>query len=30
VLWIVDVFREHGIEVEVVPEDYTSKEMLNM
>jgi putative transposase len=26
VLWIVDVFREYGIEVEVVPEYYTSKE----
>jgi putative transposase len=26
VLWIVDVFREYGIEVEIVPEDYTSKE----
>jgi putative transposase len=25
VLWIVDVFREYGIEVEIVPEDYTSK-----
>jgi len=26
VLWIVDVFREFGIEVEIAPEDYTSKE----
>jgi len=26
VLWIVDVFREYGIEVELVPEYYTSKE----
>jgi len=26
VLWIVDVFREYGIEVEVVPEYYTSRE----
>jgi putative transposase len=26
VLWIVDVFREYGIEVELLPEDYTSKE----
>jgi len=26
VLWIVDVFIEHGIDVEIVPEDYTSKE----
>jgi putative transposase len=26
VLWIVDVFREYGIDVEIVPEDYTSKE----
>jgi putative transposase len=26
VLWIVDVFREYGIEVEIVPEDYTSKQ----
>jgi putative transposase len=26
VLWIVDVFREYGIEVEIVPEDYTSRE----
>jgi putative transposase len=26
VLWIVDVFREYCIEVELVPEDYTSKE----
>jgi putative transposase len=25
VLWIVDVFREYGIEVEIVPEDYTSQ-----
>jgi putative transposase len=26
VLWIVDVFRGYGIEVKLVPEDYTSKE----
>ena len=26
VLWIVNIFREYGIEVEIVPEDYTSKE----
>jgi transposase len=26
VLWIVDIFREYGIEVELLPEDYTSKE----
>jgi putative transposase len=26
VLWIVDVFREYGIEVEVIPEYYTSRE----
>jgi transposase len=26
VLWIADVFREYGIEVEPLPEDYTSKE----
>jgi putative transposase len=26
VLWIVDVFREYGIEVEVIPEHYTSRE----
>jgi putative transposase len=26
VLWIVDVFMEYGIEVEIVPEDYTSRE----
>jgi putative transposase len=26
VLWIVDVFREYGIEVELVPEYYTSRE----
>jgi hypothetical protein len=26
VLWSVDIFREYGIEVEIVPEDYTSKE----
>ena len=25
VLWIVDIFVEHGIDVEIVPEDYTSK-----
>ena len=24
VLWIVDIFMEHGIDVEIVPEDYTS------
>jgi len=28
VLWIVDVFREYCIEVELVPEHYTSKECL--
>jgi putative transposase len=26
VLWIVDIFMEYGIEVELVPEDYTSKQ----
>jgi putative transposase len=26
VLWIVDVFREYGIEVELVPEHHTSRE----
>ena len=26
VLWIVDIFIEYGIEVEIVPEDYTSKQ----
>jgi putative transposase len=26
VLWIVDVFREYGIDVELLPEDYISKE----
>jgi transposase len=26
VLWIVDIFMEYGIDVEIVPEDYTSKE----
>ena len=26
VLWIVDIFMEYGIEVEIVSEDYTSKE----
>jgi len=26
VLWIVDIFMEYGIEVEIAPEDYTSKE----
>jgi putative transposase len=26
ILWIVDIFMEYGIEVEIVPEDYTSKE----
>ena len=26
VLWIVDIFMEYGIEVEIVPEDYTSKQ----
>jgi putative transposase len=26
VLWIVDIFMEYGIEVEIVPEDCTSKE----
>lgn len=25
VLWIVDIFREYDIEVELLPEDYTSK-----
>jgi putative transposase len=25
VLWIVDIFMEYGIDVEIVPEDYTSK-----
>jgi putative transposase len=25
-LWIVDIFMEYGIEVEIVPEDYTSRE----
>ena len=25
-LWIVDIFMEYGIEVERVPEDYTSKQ----
>jgi transposase len=25
VLWIVDIFMEHGIDVEIVPEDYTSQ-----
>jgi putative transposase len=25
-LWIVDIFMEYGIEVEIVPEDYTSKQ----
>jgi len=25
VLWIVDIFMEYGIEVEIVPEDYTSQ-----
>jgi putative transposase len=25
VLWIVDIFMKHGIDVEIVPEDYTSK-----
>ncbi|MDT7887644.1 MAG: transposase [Desulfurococcales archaeon] len=25
VLWIVDIFREYGIDVEIVPEDYTSQ-----
>jgi putative transposase len=26
VLWIVDIFMEYGIDAEIVPEDYTSKE----
>jgi putative transposase len=26
VLWIMDIFMEYGIEVEIVPEDYTSRE----
>jgi transposase len=26
VLWIVDVFGEYGIEVELIPEYYSSKE----
>jgi putative transposase len=26
VLWIVDIFMEYGIEVEIVPEDYTGRE----
>jgi putative transposase len=26
VLWIVDIFREYGIKVEIVPEDYTGRE----
>jgi putative transposase len=26
VLWIVDIFMEYGIEVEIVSEDYTSRE----
>jgi putative transposase len=26
VLWIVNIFREYGIDVEIVPEDYTGKE----
>jgi putative transposase len=26
VFWIVDIFMEYGIEVEIVPEDYTSRE----
>ncbi|MDT7889818.1 MAG: zinc ribbon domain-containing protein, partial [Desulfurococcales archaeon] len=25
VLWIVDIFMEYGIDVEIVPEDYTSQ-----
>ncbi len=24
--WTADIFREYGIEVEIVPEDYTSKQ----
>ena len=24
--WTVDIFREYGVEVEIAPEDYTSKE----
>jgi putative transposase len=26
ILWIVNIFMEYGIDVEIVPEDYTSKE----
>jgi putative transposase len=26
VLWIVDIFMEYGIDVEIVSEDYTSKQ----
>jgi putative transposase len=26
VLWIVDIFMEYGIDIEIVPEDYTSRE----
>jgi putative transposase len=28
ILWIVDIFMEYGIEVELVPEDYTSQRCL--
>jgi putative transposase len=28
VLWIVDIFMEYGTNVEIVPEDYTSRECL--
>jgi transposase len=28
VLWIVDIFMEYGIDVEIVSEDYTSRECL--
>jgi putative transposase len=28
VLWIVDIFMEYGIDVEIVSEDYTSKQCL--
>ncbi len=25
-LWILDIFREYGVDDDIVPEDYTSKE----
>jgi transposase len=28
VLWIVDIFMEYGTNVEIIPEDYTSRECL--